>query len=281
MLCSVSTCSVVTTDTKVGPPAELPAGWTCPAPGPWRQISAWRAGGPARCSSVTNVVLNTEAQVGRPRLGGGGAGARARPTLSSLLREPLARPSLSHLQQSPAAPGHSPRRTGGRGGREQPALPGKHAADRPVPRGHPGRRVHRAAPHRAAQTQRCFCGSPSRSQPYSTPAGGGVKTHPPEPTGPRRNAPTAGVSEAGWWPRPSFPTKKRGEGKNVARGGGRRRRPRATDPPRPRGVGAPPPPLGSVFPPLRCPAVKRGFGLGGHDRSGCLVFLVSALCSSA
>lgn len=112
-------------------------------------------------------------------------------------------------------------------------------------------------------------------------AGGGVKTHPPEPTGPRRNAPTAGVSEAGWWPRPSFPTKKRGEGKNVARGGGRRRRPRATDPPRPRGVGAPPPPLGSVFPPLRCPAVKRGFGLGGHDRSGCLVFLVSALCSSA
>lgn len=111
--------------------------------------------------------------------------------------------------------------------------------------------------------------------------GGAVKTHPPEPTGPRRNAPTAGISEAGWWPRPSFPTKKRGEGKNVARGGGRRRRPRATDPPRPRGVGAPPPPLGSVVPPLRCPAVKRGFGLGGHDRSGCLVFLVSALCSSA
>lgn len=176
-----------------------------------------------------------------------------------------------------------PAKAGGRGGREQPALPGKHAADRPVPRGHPGRRVHRAAPPCAAQTQRCFCGSPSRSQLYSTPAGGGggVKTHPPEPTGPRRNAPTAGVSEAGWWPRPSFPTKKRGEGKNVARGGGRRRRPRATDPPRPRGVRAPPPPLGSVFPPLRCPAVKRGFGLGGHDRSGCLVFLVSALCSSA
>lgn len=138
MLCSVSTCSVVTTDTKVGPPAELPAGRTCPAPGPWRQISAGRAGGPARCSSVTNVVLNTEAQVGRPRLGGGGAGARARPTLSSLPREPLARPSLSHLQQSPAAPGHSPRRPGGRGGREQPALPGKHAADRRCPAATPG-----------------------------------------------------------------------------------------------------------------------------------------------